>query len=156
MWLSTHTLSLFTHTHRLVDDRVVVNPSDGDLTKPPAKFRGVSLVQLHPPLHTPYTAHTHSVTYLLIMLLTPPTHNTHTLTYSYTHTLTYSYTHTHTITDCIFKILPMQRYSAQEQYRKATSNTNPKSMPEIVIQQKLKVGVAYIELRRVCIQCCLI
>ncbi len=35
----------------------------------------------------------------------------------------------------------MQRYSAQEQYRKATSNTNAKSMPEIVIQQKLKVGV---------------
>ncbi len=44
------------------------------------------------------------------------------------------------VSDCIFKILPMQRYSAQEQYRKATSSTSTKSMPEIVIQQKLKVS----------------
>ena len=44
--------------------------------------------------------------------------------------------------DCIFKILPMQRYSAQEQYIKATQ-TSPttKSMPDIVILQKLGVSV---------------
>ena len=41
------------------------------------------------------------------------------------------------VLDCVFKILPMQRYSAQEQLNKAT--TNPKSMPEVVILQKLRV-----------------
>ena len=41
------------------------------------------------------------------------------------------------ITDCIFKILPMQRYSAQEQFKKATQTT--RSMPDVVILQKLRV-----------------
>lgn len=40
--------------------------------------------------------------------------------------------------DCIFKILPMQRYSAQEQFQKATQTT--KSMPDVVILQKLQTA----------------
>ena len=39
--------------------------------------------------------------------------------------------------DCLFKILPMHRYSAQEQFRKAT--TTARSMPDVVILQKLQV-----------------
>ena len=41
--------------------------------------------------------------------------------------------------DCLFKIVPMHRYSAQEQFRKATTTT--RSMPDVVILQKLQVFV---------------
>ena len=45
------------------------------------------------------------------------------------------------LADCIFKILPMQRYSAQEQFIKATHTTQTtKSMPDVVILQKLGVS----------------
>ena len=45
--------------------------------------------------------------------------------------------------DCIFKILPMQRYSAQEQFKKATQST--KTMPDIVILQKLGVSLFHFD-----------
>ena len=39
--------------------------------------------------------------------------------------------------DSLFKIVPMHRYSAQEQFRKATATA--RSMPDVVILQKLQV-----------------
>ncbi len=40
--------------------------------------------------------------------------------------------------DCLFQILPMHRYSAQEQFQKATQTS--KSMPDVVILQKLQTA----------------
>lgn len=40
--------------------------------------------------------------------------------------------------DCLFKVYPMQRYGAQEQFKKATQST--KSMPDVVIRKKLQTA----------------
>ena len=42
--------------------------------------------------------------------------------------------------DCIFKILPMQRYAAQEQFKRATQSST-KTMPEVAILKKLQVTI---------------
>ncbi|CAI8026854.1 Inositol 1,4,5-trisphosphate receptor type 3 [Geodia barretti] len=42
------------------------------------------------------------------------------------------------LADSLFKIVPMHRYSAQEQFRKATATA--RSMPDVVILQKLQAA----------------
>ncbi len=40
--------------------------------------------------------------------------------------------------DCLFKIIPQQRYAAQEQLKKATQNI--KSVPDVVIKTQLQTA----------------
>ncbi|CAB1353479.1 unnamed protein product [Coregonus sp. 'balchen'] len=97
----------FISTLGLVDDRCVVQPDTGDLNNPPKKFRGLII--------TPPGSHsnrTETPCYISVRLSTEQREN------------------------CLFKLCPMNRYSAQKQFWKA-AKPGGNSTTDTVLLNKL-------------------
>ncbi|KFO23129.1 Inositol 1,4,5-trisphosphate receptor type 3 [Fukomys damarensis] len=111
---------------RLVDDRCVVEPAAGDLDNPPKKFRGVPATSepdlgLRCPPSKTREVGLHSRPWAAVCCrLGAPADPSRPA-------------------DCLFKVRPMNRYSAQKQYWKAKQSKQEKEkIADVVLLQKLQ------------------
>lgn len=106
----------------LIDDRCVVQPSAGDLSNPPKKFRGNTIVSAKNKVISLLPNGIIGLNLCFCWLL-----------------------------DCLFKICPMNRYSAQKQFWKAAKPTT--SATDAVLLKKLHVSLmTSVQIKRGCDQ----